>query len=155
MNTAITETTALERHIRETIPLARAIDVRVGEYDGYRLQLSGPLGPNINDKGCAFGGSITSLLTLAGWGLINLKLGEAGLDADVYVQDSSVLYLAPVWDEILAEAYAPDNVWPEFIASLRERGRARITIEAEVTAPDGAGVAVRQTARFVAKTATA
>src|SRR6188768_4250803 len=97
MATAITETTALERHIRETIPLARAIDLRVGEYDGYRLQLSGPLGPNINDKGCAFGGSITSLLTLAGWGLINLKLGEAGIHADVFVQDASVLYLAPIW----------------------------------------------------------
>lgn len=149
---AITDTLALERHIRASIPLARAMEVRVAEYDGHRLALAAPLAPNVNDKGCAFGGSLASLATLAGWGLICLKLGEAGIDADVYVQDSSIVYLAPVWDEIVAEAAAgPDESWERFVDSMRERGRARISVEAELAAAEGGSVPARASARFVAK----
>ena len=151
MTAEIVDTLSLERHIRETIPLARAMDLRVLDYDGYRVALGAPLGPNINDKGCAFGGSISSLLTLAAWGLVNLKMAEAGVEADVFVQDATVVYLAPIWDEILAEAWAINDPWPEFIATLRDKGKARIAIEAEVTAADGGGIAVKQSARFVAK----
>jgi thioesterase domain-containing protein len=145
---------ALERALREGIPLARAIDLRVADYDGNRLALSAPLAPNVNDKGCAFGGSMSSLLTLAAWGLVNLKLAEAGLAADVYVQDAQLSYLAPVWGELVAEAYADGDLWPTFIATLRDKGRARITMEAEIAGLDGAGTAARQTARFVAKVPT-
>ena len=149
---AITDTLALERHIRASIPLARAMEVRVAEYDGNRLALAAPLAPNVNDKGCAFGGSLASLATLAGWGLICLKLGEAGIDADVYVQDSTIVYLAPVWDEIVAEAAAgPDESWERFLEGMRERGRARISVDAELAAAEGGSVPARASARFVAK----
>ena len=149
---AITDTLALERHIRASIPLARAMEVRVAEYDGNRLALAAPLAPNVNDKGCAFGGSLASLATLAGWGLICLKLGEAGIDADVYVQDSTIVYLAPVWDEIVAEAAAgPDESWDRFVEAMRERGRARISVDAELAAAEGGSVPARASARFVAK----
>jgi thioesterase domain-containing protein len=145
------DTLTLERHIRASIPVARAMDLRVDEYDGYRLVLAAPLAPNINDKGCAFGGSMVSLLTLAGWGLINLKLAEAGLSAEVYIQDATVQYLAPVWDEVVAEAFAPDDPWTLFLDHLRDKGKARITIDAEIAGADGGLVAARQSARFVAK----
>ena len=148
----ISDTTTLERHILATIPLARAMDLRVLDYDGHRIALAAPLGPNVNDKGCAFGGSLASLATLAGWGLICLKLGEAGIDADVYVQDSTIVYLAPVWDEIVAEAAAgPDESWDRFVESMRERGRARISVDAELAAAEGGSVPARASARFVAK----
>jgi thioesterase domain-containing protein len=144
---------SLERQMREGIPLARAMDLRVLEFDGHRLALTAPLAPNVNDKGCAFGGSISGLLTLAGWGLINLKLAEAGIVADVFVQDASLVYLSPVWNELVAEAYAPDNPWELFFAGLREKGKARLSVEAEIAGVDGAGTAARQTARFVARVA--
>jgi thioesterase domain-containing protein len=144
---------ALERALREGIPLARAMDLRVLEFDGTRLALAAPLAPNVNDKGCAFGGSISGLLTLAAWGLANLKLTEAGLPADVYVQDATLSYLAPVWGELVAEAWVEGDPWPEFFAGLRDKGRARITVMGELSAMDGAGTAARQTARFVAKRA--
>jgi thioesterase domain-containing protein len=90
------------------------------------------------------------MLTLAGWGLVNLKLAESGLDADVYVQDASTLYLAPVWDQLIAEAYAPDNAWPIFFDTLRAKGKARLSIESEISGAEGGGVAARQSARYVA-----
>ncbi len=142
----------LERHIREAIPLARAMELRVGDYDGYRLAVYAPLAPNVNDKGCAFGGSMSALLTLAGWGLIVLKLAEAGLDAEVYVQDASIVYIAPLWDQVIAEAYAPDDPWADFIDTLRRKGKARVTIQAEIAGAEGGATAARQSARYVAMT---
>ena len=150
----IADPSSLERHLLATIPLARAMELRVADYDGNRLALAAPLAPNVNDKGCAFGGSMASLATLAGWGLICLKLGEAGIAAEVYVQDSSIVYLAPVWDEIVAEAAAgPDESWERFFEAMRERGRARIAIDAELTAAEGGSVPARVSARYVAKRA--
>jgi thioesterase domain-containing protein len=149
----IASTYQLERHILASIPLARAMGLRVLDFDGYRLALSAPLALNVNDKGCAFGGSMVSLLTLAGWGLVVLKMAEAGVEGEVYVQDSSVIYLAPVWDEIVVEAYAPDSPWPLFIEHLQEKAKGRVSVEAEVTAADGGLIAARQSARFVAKLA--
>jgi len=142
----------LERSMLEGIPMARAMQLRVLDYDGNRLALSAPLAPNVNDKGCAFGGSLVSLTTLASWGLINLKLAEAGAGADVYVQDSNVEYLAPVWDELVAEACAgPDESWQEFVGMLGSQGSARIRMNAEVSGAEGGLVALRFSARFVAK----
>lgn len=142
----------LEHELLSQIPLTRAMQLRVVDYDGSTLRLAAPLAPNVNDKGCAFGGSMSSMLTLAGWGLINLKLAEAGLDADVYVQDASTMYLAPLWDQLIAEAYAPDNSWPTFIETLRAKGKARLSIESEISGAEGGGVAARQSARYVAMT---
>ena len=148
------DTQALERHILETIPMARAMELRVVEFDGHRLALSAPLAPNVNDKGCAFGGSLVSLLTLAGWGLVNLKLAEAQLAADVYVQDSTIVYLEPVWDEIVAEAAAgADQSWDVFVDGMRDRGRSRIAIDAELQSATGS-ICARFVARFVAKIRT-
>lgn len=140
----------LERLIRSGIPLARAMALRVAEFDGERLALAAPLAPNVNDKGCAFGGSLSSLLTLAAWGLVNLKLGEAGLEADIYIGDASLKYLAPVWGELHAEAFVAGDPWPGFVETLRKAGKARIEVEAEIIGEDGAAPAARQTARFVA-----
>lgn len=144
--------TLLERTILESIPLARAMEVSVLEYDGNRLALSAPLGCNVNDKGCAFGGSMASLMTLAGWGLINLKLGENDCAADVFIADSTIAYMAPLWDELIAEAAAePGQQWETFITDFRKRGRARISIAIEMTSVQGGAVVCRMNARFVAK----
>ena len=93
-----------------------------------------------------------TLGTLAAWGLINLKLGEAGAVADVYVQDTSIEYLAPVWDELVAEASAePNESWQDFLGMLAAQGKARIRMTAEVSGAEGGLVALRFSARFVAK----
>lgn len=140
----------LELLMRSGIPLARAMGLRVADFDGGRLALAAPLAPNVNDKGCAFGGSIAGLLTLAQWGLVNLKLGEAGLDAEVFVADTTLRFLAPVWGELHAEAYVDGDPWPDFLDSLATIGKARIEVHGEIVGEDGGAPAARQSARFVA-----
>ncbi|MEQ1511774.1 MAG: YiiD C-terminal domain-containing protein [Lysobacteraceae bacterium] len=133
------------------MPPAAALGLRIVEATGDRLRLYAPLAPNINDKGCAFGGSLGSLMTLAGWGLIVLRVAEAGLDADVFVADSEIRYRAPLFADIETTAeLAEGESWEDFLSTLRSRGRARLSVRAVVGLPEG-GVATESLSRYAAK----
>jgi thioesterase domain-containing protein len=128
---------ALRVYTRELVPLA-AMQVRVTGYDGLRLHMDAPLAVNMNDKGSAFGGSMTSLMTYAGWGLVTLQLHQAGLRADVFVADSTVRYKKPLYADLHAEAeLAPEESWAPFLGTLVQRGRARIQLQARIAGPEG------------------
>ena len=140
---------ALDVHYQAMPPVA-AMQLRIAGYDGDALTLEAPLALHVNDKGCAFGGSLVSLLTLASWGLATLHVQQAGLEADVFVADSEVRYLAPLFGDLRAQArIAQGASWDDFIATLRGRGRARTTLVATVPLPGG-GVATTFRARYVA-----
>lgn len=142
----------LEHFILGHIPLARAMELQVAASDSDMLALDAPLAPNVNDKGCAFGGSLTCLMTLAGWSLVELALRRHGIDCDIYVADSDVRYLAPVWTDFRAEArLAPGSSWTSFLATLAARGKARLETQVSVRERDGSTVAATLRARFVAK----
>src|SRR5690606_23502560 len=68
---------ALDAHYQAMPPVA-SMQLRIDGYDGETLALAAPLALHVNDKGCAFGGSLVSLLTLAGWGLVTLHIRQAG-----------------------------------------------------------------------------
>jgi thioesterase domain-containing protein len=141
----------LVQFVRAQIPLAHAMDLQLAASDPDRLSLRVPLAPNVNDKGCAFGGSLASLMTLAGWALVELALRRRGEQCDVFVGESTVRYLAPVWDDFEARAeLAPDADWTAFFATLQSRGRARIEVVCEVPGTPYKPSATL-TSRFVAK----
>ncbi|HEX5693468.1 MAG TPA: YiiD C-terminal domain-containing protein [Arenimonas sp.] len=140
----MTELDEINAHY-DAMPPVRAMQVRAVRYDGRSLDLRAPLAHNLNDKGCAFGGSLVSLMTLAGWGLMTLKLREAGFRADVYVADSQVRYLAPLYADLAASAtLATDVDWSSVLQAWQARGRTRAGVAASVSAPDGTVVAEMQ-----------
>ena len=144
-----TDFSAIEQAMFGEIPLAQAMGLRVRSHDQNNLILTAPLAPNINDKGCAFGGSLVSALTLSGWGLIFLRLRDAGIHRDIYVQDSQIRYLLPVWNNFDASArLAEGESWDGFFSTLKSRGRARLCTESTVTLEDGKPACILQ-ARFV------
>jgi thioesterase domain-containing protein len=140
---------ALDAHYQAMPPVA-AMQLRIAGFDGGVLHLRAPLSRHVNDKGCAFGGSLVSLMTLAGWGLLWLRLHDAGVRADVFVADSQVRYRAPLFDDLAAQARLADGASIDaFLDRLRIRGRAGIAIAARVDLPDG-GIAAECQARYVA-----
>ena len=139
----------LDGHYRAMPPVA-ALQLEPATFDGDALRLRAPLSANVNDKGCAFGGSLVSLMTLAGWALATRRLDEAGFQADVYVADSQVRYLKPLYADLEAEArLAPDTDWEATLRAFRERGRARANVHARVLGPGDEPVA-DLSARFAA-----
>lgn len=138
------------------MPPVRAMGIAVAglEENGARLRLEAPLAANLNDKGNAFGGSLASVMTLAGWGLTTLVLRRAGRDAEVYVADSQLRYLSPLYGDLAASAAATDDGdWERFLARLDERGHASIQLQAGVDGEAGRPAAVME-ARFVARLRT-
>lgn len=114
------------------------------------LRLRAPLAANVNDKACAFGGSLVSLMTIAAWGLVSLELETAGLHAEVFVADSRVRYLKPVFEDIVVEAAFDDAGEHAALAdTLRRQGRAGIRLQARTLLADG-GVAATFVGRYVA-----
>ncbi len=137
--------------MRDEIPLARAMNLQLGAYDIDTLSLCAPLAPNVNDKGCAFGGSLVSLMTLSGWALVELALRRRNLDCDVFVAESDIRYLAPLWQDFRSEARLADEAgWSTFFDTLAARGRARIGVHCTVPGEDGQPAATLA-ASFVAK----
>jgi thioesterase domain-containing protein len=140
---------ALDLHYR-SMPPVEAMDVSIAGHADGALRLRAPLARNVNDKGCAFGGSLVSLMTLAGWGLVTLRCAQLDIAADVFVADSTVRYLAPLYADLEAEAQLAEGAgWSAFDDALRARGRARVAIAATVPLPTG-GVATTLRGSYVA-----
>jgi thioesterase domain-containing protein len=141
----------LIQFIRNEIPLAHAMDLQLAACDDDSLSLRAPLAPNVNDKGCAFGGSLVSLMTLSGWALVELALRRRGHDCDVFVAESGVRYLSPLWQDFHSEARLDTSAdWATFFNTLTSRGKARISVACVVPGEDGRPAATLS-ARFVAK----
>ncbi|MFC5742652.1 YiiD C-terminal domain-containing protein [Dyella tabacisoli] len=141
----------LIQFVRREIPLALSMDLQLHACDETHITLVAPLAPNVNDKGCAFGGSLVSLMTLTGWSLVELALRRRGMDCDVFVAESTARYLAPVWGDFHSEAQlAASASWATFFTTLDARGRARIGVSCMIPGTDDKPAATLS-ARFVAK----
>lgn len=134
--------------LRDIVP-AGAMGLTITQLSDERVELHAPLAPNVNDKGTAFGGSISSALLLAGWSLIAERLRGLGISAEVYIHKMDLEFLKPITSAFSSHAKLSDEgLWARFVQTLAERGRARIEITAESFA-DGV-CAARTHARYVA-----
>ena len=137
---------ALAAHFAGMPPVA-ALRPAIADWRDGHLRLSAPLAANVNDKGCAFGGSLVSLMTIAAWGLVSLELAQAGIEADIYVADSRVRYLKPVYEDLVVEARL-ETAGEEgaqainLPGTLRAQGRVSFRINACTLLADGASAAV-------------
>ena len=92
--------------------------------------------------------SKATLGIVAGWTLLQQGLEREGLEARIVVQKSECEFLQPVAAEFFAESRLPAEEWPRFLATLRKRGRARITVHS--TLRSAGQEVVRHSGTFVA-----
>lgn len=118
---------SLEPVLHQLIPISGHMGIRVVDYDGSCLTLAAPLDKNINHQGSAFGGSLYSVAALAGWGLLQLKMSELGIDTDTVIASGEVKYHRPVFADFECFCSLPET-WPQFVNRLAARGKARIEL---------------------------
>jgi thioesterase domain-containing protein len=138
----------LEAELYGTIPLVSALQLKVTQAADGQIVFFAPLAPNVNDKACAFGGSLASLLTLACWSVLRCETWAQDLPADIFVHTSKMLYIAPVWGDFTVHAQLELPARAAFVQSFREKGKAASLINASVMA-DGKAAATMES-RFVA-----
>lgn len=142
-------TEALRTYLHTHIPLAAAMQVEVLQASPEFIALSAPLAPNINHRGTAFGGSIATLATLAGWSLLRVRLDDFQPLPHLVIQRSSIDYLRPIEGSFTAQvAYPTEFDWNDFLLRLTDKGKARLPLSIEVHAD--AQLAARMEGVFVA-----
>ena len=125
----------LNDYLTRHVPLFRAMQARLERCDAAGLALAAPLAPNVNDKGTAFGGSMAAIAALTGWAITTITLRDHGETAEIVIIDSTLKFLRPVRETIVAECVLPDAATVEtFIERYRQRGKARWTVDVVVRA---------------------
>ncbi len=95
--------TELQQTWHQTIPLSAFMQLQVQAFDGKMLTCQAPLAPNKNLHQSMFAGSIYSLATLTGWGMVYLQLKDLALQGDIVLADAQIRYLAPLLTEPTAQ----------------------------------------------------
>ena len=80
----------------DTIPISEQMGIKLHQYTGRTLETRASLNKNINLHGTMFAGSIFSLATLTGWGMIYLQLKEKGLEGEIVLGDGNIHYHKPI-----------------------------------------------------------
>lgn len=125
----------LTQYLHGQIPLAAAMQLQVTACDGERIRVQAPLAANRNPHGTVFGGSLATLGIVAGWTLLYEALQRAGMAASLVIQHFDADYRAPATAAFSAETCLPAD-WPVFIANLRRRGRAKLTLDIVLSCDD-------------------
>ncbi|WP_372626640.1 YiiD C-terminal domain-containing protein [Arsukibacterium sp.] len=81
---------------QQTIPLSQYMQLEITDFNGYALNCSAPLAPNINLHQTMFAGSIYTLATLTGWGMLYMQLQAAGLQGAQVLANATIRYRRPV-----------------------------------------------------------
>ena len=128
---------ALELFLHEMIPLAKAMGVGVEVSDARALVLTAPKEQNKNSLNTAFGGSLVSLATLAGYGVVwELMKNEKGSDTpqwSIVVKESRAAYRKPVLGDLRAICERPAQAAiSEFKEALARYGKAKLKLRARI-----------------------
>jgi thioesterase domain-containing protein len=145
---------ALELFLHEMIPLAKAMGVGVEVSDDRALVLTAPKEQNKNSLNTAFGGSLVSLATLAGYGVVWELMREEKAQSEkkptwhIVVKESRAAYRRPVIGDLRAICERPAQAAiAEFKEALARYGKAKLKLRASII--ENGNVAVDVQAAFV------
>jgi thioesterase domain-containing protein len=148
MKMSVSLTTSLQKTLYQEIPLTQKMNLQVRDYDGNQLRLYYPLEKNVRH---AFAGSIFSLATLAGWGLIYLKLQELDIPANTVMQAGAIHYLSPIVEDFEAICKIEDEEkFDQFIHMLQRKRLARLKLHPMIKSENV--IKAKIDGSFVAKT---
>ncbi|QIR13288.1 thioesterase domain-containing protein [Shewanella aestuarii] len=135
----------LETTWHQTIPLSEFMQVKVHRFmppsadktTPSVLVTTAPLAPNINLHNTMFAGSIYTLMTLTGWGMVWLQQKLAGQQGDIVLADAQVKYLAPVTHQPTAKVIWPSNDKTTTDLTALARGkRVKVALTVELYSQD-------------------
>ena len=109
----------LQKKLHNEIPLTKIMNIQIQTYDEKELITTAPLDININDKGTAFGGSLSTMTIISSWSLCWLISKELGFDSkNIVVIKNENSYKKPVTKDIVCYTQKPSQ---QEIATLKEK----------------------------------
>lgn len=118
----------LQQTWHQTIPVSEFMQIAPLVFDGDTFEVSAPMEPNINLHNTMFAGSIYTLMTLTGWGMLWLQQKLAEQEGDIVLADANVRYIAPIDIQPVAKV-----CWPQVdLAKLAQGRRVKVRLEVEL-----------------------
>lgn len=120
----------LQQSWHDDIPISQVMGIRIHQYTGDLFETRAALNPNLNLHGTMFAGSIYSLATLTGWGLLHLWLKDENQAGSIVLGDGNIHYHKPVTSQpgaIARKADVEGDLLP-----LKQGNKARIKIHVEI-----------------------
>lgn len=109
-----------------TIPVSEFMQLRPLNFSAGEFSTTAPIAPNINLHQTMFAGSIYTLMTLTGWGMVWLQQQMLSVEGDIVLADAHIRYMAPVTQSPEVKVR-----WPDTDLSPLQRGR-RVKVRLEV-----------------------
>lgn len=120
---------AFQQFLYEQIPITEKMGLEVIEFKPSCVKMLARIEPNLNHKCTAFGGSINSLMTLCGWGVVFANVKELDPNSHIVIQKSNIEYLFPIEKDFVAECNIEKRQDMEkFLLTFNKFSRARIKL---------------------------
>lgn len=123
----------LQQTWHQTIPVSQFMQVTPVHFDGDQFSCTAPIAPNINLHQTMFAGSIYTLMTLTGWGMLWLQQRVHGVEGNIVLADAHIRYTAPI-----TQAPQVSVTWPESTSldALKTGGKVKVTLEVQLHCAD-------------------
>ena len=118
----------------DTIPISEHMGIKLHRFTGHALEVRASLNKNINLHGSMFAGSIFSLATLTGWGMLFLLMKQRGLSGEIVLGDGDIHYHKPVTSEPRAIC-SMDTITGE-LAPLQAQQKCRVDVQVNIQDAD-------------------
>ncbi|MFA9374394.1 MAG: YiiD C-terminal domain-containing protein [Poseidonibacter sp.] len=128
----------LQNKLHKEIPLTKMMDIKINSYTDINLITTAPLDININDKGTAFGGSLSTMTIISSWSMCWLISQELGFDSkNIVVIKNENSYKRPVTKDIVCYTQKPSNEELQILKTkLDKKGSASIKIYSKIIEDD-------------------
>ncbi len=125
--------TEFENYLHDHIPVTKSMGFTVEEYSLGRIRIKAPYKENINHRLSVFGGSISSILIMAGWAYVRKLMERIDPDCIIVIHKNTVNYHLPIISSFTAEVKRVNKRQVDtFIEMYEKYGKARISIESEI-----------------------
>ena len=100
----------LQNKLHSEIPLTKLMELKIKIIIISELVTTAPLHININDKGTAFGGSLSTITIISAWSLCWLISKELGFNSNnIVIIKNETNFRKPVTKDIVCHTKKPSN----------------------------------------------
>ena len=127
-------TKELQNKLYNEIPLTKVMKIKIQNYNENELITTAPLKININDKGTAFGGSLSTITIISGWSLSWLISKELGFDSNnIVIIKNETSFRRPVTKDIVCITKKPSKEEIEIVKQkLQIKKSASLKIQSQI-----------------------
>jgi thioesterase domain-containing protein len=131
---------AFNEYLWAEIPICEKMQIRALPFAREQFVLYAPLQPNRNVHGTAFAGSLYTVMSMAGWGLIRMELDRqiaqlSGKRADLWLTKANIRYADPVTTGYAAVAETDTKSLDQFWQKMVRKGRGKMRLNTVIGDP--------------------